>query len=157
MNGDSVSVKRERQRGSAHEKNLDFAELDKRRIFIAVLILGAIVGLGGFLAKDKIPQFLAQKQKEITTSPQNENEAGEVAGISEERIQFEDQKQEVQKQIDEIKESITKLKPEDIKEQAQVKKILSDLDDLSKKATESAKVFDVKGNLCEEAKRRFCQ
>lgn len=150
------------------EEKLDFSELDSKRIFIALLIFTVLVGLGGFWAKNNVPKFLAQKQdspqkeqsegsgvsKEETDG--NEDDKGRVAGASEENLTLEAKKQDLQKQIDEIKDTITKLRPEDIKEQAPVQKILADLDDLSKKATESAKVFDVKGNLCEEVKKRFC-
>ena len=149
------------------EEKFDFAQLDKKRIFIAAILFG-LVGLGGFLAKDKVSQFLAQKQnvsEEQTAGAGSskeeaggkEDEEGKIAGAAEEKLTLDAKKQDLQKQIDKIKETIAKLKPEDIKEQAPVQKILSDLDELSKKATESAKILDVKGNLCEEAKRRFCE
>lgn len=125
--------------------------IDKKKVFIALFALFIIMGIGIVWGKDAIPHFLAEKKTEIQKSGEK-NSSGEVAGE-----QIDRQKEELQKQIEEIKVNITRLKPEDIKEQAPVQKILGDLDDLSKKASESAKIFDVKGNLCEEAKKRFCQ
>lgn len=149
------------------EEKLDFSEIDKKRVFIALLIFIVLVGAGGFWAKNNVPKFLAQKQiediahtgsaEERLGSSDEGTKTGEVAGSSEQRFTVEDTKQDLQKQIDEIKDTIAKLKPEDIKEQAPVQKILGDLDELAKKASESAKIFDVKGNICEEAKKRFCE
>lgn len=132
------------------KQNQNTIEIDKKRVFIAVIVLVIVTGVGAVWVKEAIPKFLAEKKAEMQNPQQNSS--GQVAGE-----QIDQQKEELQKQIEEIKVNITKLKPEDIKEQAPVQKILSDLDDLAKKASESAKVFDVKGNLCEEAKKRFCE
>lgn len=119
--------------------------IDKKRLFIAIVIITFLIGIGGVWAKNNLP-----KQNSAPAS-------GQVEGIKDKALGIEEQKQEIQKKIEEIKGDIVSLKPEDIKEQEPVKKILSDLDELKDKATESAKIFDIKGNLCEEAKKRFCE
>ncbi|GEM_PF-4583802 len=127
--------------------------IDKKRVFIAIVIIAVFIGVGGVWAKNNLPKFLADNaKKEIL-----QKEGGKVEGLEDVRIEVDGQKREVAKQIDAIKENIINLKPEDIKEQEPVKKILSDLDELKDKATESAKIFNIKGNLCEEAKKRFCE
>lgn len=120
-------------------------QIDKKRLFIAIVIITFLIGAGGVWAKNNLP-----KQNSAPAS-------GQVEGIKDATPGIEEQKQEIQKKIEEIKGDIVSLKPEDIKEQEPIKKILSDLDELKDKATESAKIFDVKGNLCEEAKKRFCE
>lgn len=129
--------------------------LDKKRVLIALLILAITIGGSAVWAKNNLPKILSQKQ---TVSPHlPSNSEGEVSGSQDSRLEFDKQREDLQKQIEEIKKDIAKLKPEDIKEQEPVKKILNDLDDLRQKALDSTKVFDVKGNLCEEAKKRFCE
>lgn len=128
--------------------------IDKKRVFIALLLFAVILGGAVFWGKETGPR-LTQRFKDITAVRQQN--AGEVAGSSDTKAEFKEQRQELQNKIDEIKTGVTKLKPEDIKEQVPVKKILSDLDDLAKQASESTKFLDIKGNICEEAKRRFCQ
>lgn len=120
-------------------------QIDKKRLFIAIAIIVIFISASGIWAKNNLP-----KQNSAPA-------AGQVEGIKDATVGIEEQKQEIQKKIEEIKGDIISLKPEDIKEQEPVKKILSDLDELKDKATESAKIFDIKGNLCEEAKKRFCE
>ena len=110
------------------------------------------MGVGAVWAKEALPNFLAEKNTQLQQKTAEKNSSGQVAGE-----QIDEQKEELQKQIQEIKTNVTNLKPEDIKQQAPVQKILGDLDELAKKASESAKILDVKGNLCEEAKKRFCE
>ena len=128
--------------------------IDKKRLFIGIVILTLVSG-GIFVFGKKTLPKVTEEFKNATTA--REKIEGEVAGISDPELNLEVQRKEVQNKIDEIKSSVTSLKPEDIKEQATVKKILSDLDDLAKQASESAKILDVKGNICEEAKKRFCE
>lgn len=125
--------------------------IDKKRVLIALVLITALVGLGVFWGKDNLTKTLSKFQVR--------KDAGKVAG---EKVELKspalgESRQAFQKQVDEIKKNITQLKPEDIAKQGPVEKILHDLDDLKQKATESADILDVKGNLCEEAKKRFCQ
>ena len=139
----------EMQKSNKGEKGV----IDKKRVFIGFLVLALVLTGIVYWGKDALPQFKASVQK-ITTVKQNNG--GEIAGASDAKEQLKAQREEVQGKIDEIKSSITSLKPEDIKNQGPVKKILSDLDDLEKQASASMKIFDIKGNICEEAKKRFC-
>lgn len=123
-------------------------EIDKKRVLIAVLMLGVLLGIGLMWGKVALPRFLAKQEKRME---EQAIKSGEVAGQTD--INF----GELQNQVDEIKKDVISIKVEDVKEQGAVKKIINDLDELIKKATESARIFDVKGNLCEEAKRRFCE
>ncbi|MBI2036530.1 hypothetical protein HYT17_02790 [Candidatus Microgenomates bacterium] len=129
-------------------------KINKRRLIIAILIFVVLAGAASLWAKNNLPKFLNQK---LITNQDAVGKAGQVEGSKDVRTEVEEQKQEIQNKIEEIKGDITNLKPEDIKEQEPVKKILSDLDELKNKATESSKIFDIRGNLCEEAKKRFCE
>lgn len=128
--------------------------VDKKRVFIALILGIGVLGMGGWWAKDKLSALLEQKQAMESVGVQ---ESGSVAGLEKDRLVLEEQKKDLQKRIDEIKKDVSELKPEDIKKQAPVEKILSDLEEVKKKASESAEIFDIKGNICEEVKRRFCQ
>src|SRR3989338_6679164 len=132
------------------ELKQDPVSIDKKRVAIALVGLAVLLGVGAVWAKEALPNFLAEKNTQLQQKTAEKNSSGQVAGE-----QIDEQKEELQKQIQEIKTNVTNLKPEDIKQQAPVQKILGDLDELAKKASESAKILDVKGNLCEEAKKRF--
>jgi len=134
------------------ELKQDPVSIDKKRVAIALVGLAVLLGVGAVWAKEALPNFLAEKNTQLQQKTAEKNSSGQVAGE-----QIDEQKEELQKQIQEIKTNVTNLKPEDIKQQAPVQKILGDLDELAKKASESAKILDVKGNLCEEAKKRFCE
>ena len=122
--------------------------IDKKRVFIAVLFLGILLGIGVVWAKDALPRFLDEQEKK---TEMRSKEAGRVAGETDVNFDL------LQEQIDEIKKNVAQLKAEDLAKQKPVQKILDDLEELKAKASESAKTLDVKGNLCEEAKKRFCQ
>ena len=130
------------------DKTQDSAYIDKKRVFVAILIVGAIVGLGFMWTKNALPRILSQQEKK---AQEQLDEVGQVAGETDVNLNG------LQNQIDKIKKDVSELKAEDLVIQKPVQKILDDLEALRKKASESAKIFDVKGNLCEEAKRRFCQ
>lgn len=128
--------------------------IDKKRLFIGVVLLAAVLSGTVVWGKETLPKF-AERFKNATLV--REKNIGEVAGTSDAKAGLEAQREEVQSKINEIKSSVTSLKPDDIKNQAPVQKILSDLDDLAKQASESTKFLDIKGNICEEAKKRFCE
>lgn len=126
----------------------DALVIDKKRVLIGVIIFAVILGAGALWVKNTLPHFLAAQEKKLDEKTASQ---GQVAGEADINVEG------LQDQIDKIKNDVTKIKVEDVKEQEAVKKILNDLESLKEKATESAKVLDVKGNLCEEVKRRFCQ
>lgn len=126
-------------------------EIDKKRVFIGLIVLAVVLVATLIWTKNNPPKFAnqsLQKQKEG---------AGQVAGAADSNFNLSDKQEAVQKQVNDIKENITKLKVDDLKDQDTVKKILNDLDGLVQQASQSAKVLDVKGNLCEEIKKRFCE
>lgn len=135
-------------------KEEERGEIDKKKAFIGFLVVVLVLTGIVFWGKEALPKF-AERFKNVTMV--RERTQGEVAGSSDAKAGLQAQREEVQSKIDEIKESVTKLKPDDIKNEAPVKKILSDLDDLAKQASESTKFLDIKGNICEEAKKRFCE
>ena len=126
--------------------------IDKRRLLLGVALLLGVFAGAVFWAKDTVPRFLAERRHVLQET--QSKQAGSVAGLSDVRSSLEE---DIQEQIGEIKKNIAEIKTEDLKDQEAVKKILKDLDGISQKASESAKVLDVKGNLCEEAKKRFCE
>lgn len=133
------------------QKEEEPLEIDKKRVLIAI-VLGGFVATGIFVWMKNNPARIADMHVQKSSSS-----SGEVAGATSSRISLSEKQEELQKQIDQIKENVTKLKLEDVKDQEVAKKILGDLDGVLKQASESAKVLDVKGNLCEEVKRRFCE
>lgn len=117
-------------------KNQDFF-----RGLFAILIVIGVVGGGIFW----VMKGMSQSQQ------------GVVAGDSDSKKLLEIEKQNLQNQIEKIKDDLQQIKPETITQQEQVQKILKDLDSVKQQASESVKILDWKGNLCEEAKKRFCE
>ena len=130
------------------EETIGFRDLDPKRLFVGLAILIVIAGAVSMWAKDNFPRYLAQQDK---ITEEKAKEIGSVAGEADVNLDG------LQTQVDEIKKDVIGIKVEDVKEQESVKKILRDLDELIKNASQSTKMFDVKGNLCEEAKKRFCE
>jgi hypothetical protein len=128
-------------------------EIDKKKVFLGLLVLGALSAGLFFLGKGMFPN-LADKLKSVTTKRDIQGDVSENPNV---KATFDEQKNAMQNKIDDIKNSVTNLKPVDIKNQAPVQKIISDLNDLAKQATASVGFLDVKGNICEEAKKRFCE
>lgn len=122
--------------------------INKKRVFVAILFLGILLALGVVWVKDALPRFLAEQEKR---TEMRSKEAGRVAGETDVNFDI------LQEQIDRIKRDVSDLKPEDLAKQRSVQKIIDDLETLKQKASESAEIFDIKGNLCEEAKKKFCQ
>lgn len=142
-------VKPKSRSSSKQEDAFSLRDIDPKRFLIGIVVIGLVMGGLAFWAKDNLPRFLSAQQERL--AQRQMEKPGIVAGESDINLNG------LQEQIDGIKKDVLQLKADDIKNQEPVQKILNDLDALARQASQSAKVFDVKGNVCEEVKKRFCE
>lgn len=113
-------------------------------LILFILIVSVVSGSKSIMDK------VAQTSKVAGTS------SGQVAGDATSRVSLQSAQTDTIKKIDDLRYRVSHLKPEDIKDSESVSRIMQDLDELKKEASTSAESWNVRNNVCEQVKERFC-
>lgn len=116
---------------------------DKKRILVATTIILLIAGGTIYFAKNSVSGI--------------KKNDGNVAGIAtqEEKPITLPPKEDLENSIENIKKEIIELKPQNLSQQEQVKKIITEIETVQKNV-ETQVVGGTKNVVCEEVKKVFC-
>lgn len=127
---------------------------DIKKIIIGIVSVSTLLGVG-YAAKVYVLDKQKVEQNEVVQNKETGEVAGEQADLDEEETIDVITREDIQRKVDDIKEDVSNLKPEDVVKQEPVQKILKDLENL-KTSTQGQLTDSAKDTVCEQAKKIFC-